>query len=320
MSHPAWYYIKYLAIMGRYTDPKSDTLGAVNETLSALKIPEVNSGVFDRIKAGIKFPAKLMLSNKEHAATVKFMKNERVHDVWNPANGDKEVFEFLQLSKPREVAQTLLMGRLPFEDIAEKITTRFRLVKQVDPRTIQLLCHYFWNVDKLSTKEWNDVLWGDPLSHIYIGAMSSPEQALFRAGFNPQVDGKEALKVALTHLFFRIEATRSLPDCKDTSDMLSKMIKELKSLEDALSSGGQEISDIIKELRAFKIANKELPPTSINDIISAGGGSFSGQLDGGKTNATINAEPGPEEMGCGCKAGDGEPAEEHCCKSDVGDG
>lgn len=316
MSHPAWYYIKFLIIRGRHDDPKSDTAGAINETLIALKIPQIDGDVFDRLKATIKFPRKLMMHNKDHDTTIKFMKQERVHDIWNPVNGERGIFDFLQMSQPRETAQILLMGRLDYGEIAEKVTTRFRLPKQIEPRVIEMMSHYFWNVDILSTKEWDTVLWGDPRAASYSGAMHGPDHALFRAGFNPQVDGKMALKNALTHIHFRIDATRNLPDVKDTSDILSKLSKELKSLEEALSGGGQEISNIIKELRSFQMANTVMPVKTINDIIAAGGGSFSGQQDGGKTHATIDAEPGDGEVGGGSTPGDEEQAAEHGGQSD----
>jgi len=319
MSHPAWFYIKYLTIMGKYSDPKSDTAGAVNETLTALKIPEIKGDVFERLKAGIKFPSKLVLSNKEHGPTIKFMKQERVHDIWNPTNGEKDVFEFLQMLQLREVVQVLLMGRLEYADIAEKVSTRFKMQKQIAPRTIELFSHYFWNVDILSTKEWEEVIYGDPLYHVYKGATNGPDHALFRAGFNPQVDGKAALKNALMHIHFRVDATRILPDCKDTADILSKLSKELKSLEEALSGGGQEISNIIKELRSFQMANEVVPTKTIGDILIAGG-SVSGQQTGGKTHATIDAEPREGESTCGGACKDGQQPEGDRGESDDGDG
>lgn len=277
MAHPSKYYIKYLLAEGFHKD--NDSISSVNKSLDVLGIPSVDADEFDDIKGGLSFPPNFSFRNKEHAATVKFMKAERIHDLWNPHNGDADVFRFMELKQPLETTKILILGRLDHEDIAQRVTTKHRLPKQLTGRMVQLVEHYFWNAEEVSEQEWTKLLYESCMSHTYLAAVRGGDKhALFKAGFDPEVGGKEVLRNAFTHAHFRLDATRHMPDCKDTADIIAKLSKELVNLYDAIFGEGEDLKKIMEDLHAFKMSHEDHEIPSIREL--AGEGSFSGE--GGK--------------------------------------
>ena len=304
MSHPSIYYVRFLLVTGRSSG--SDTIASVNSTLEDLELPVFTEKDFSRAKATFAIPDKLMLSNYSHEPTAKFMRDSKIYSMWNPSDGDLEIFELLQLVRPRETAQILLMGGMKFADIAERVTVKHNLSKKISERTIELLHHYFWNTTYTSATEWHKYLWtSGPRSDLFLGALQGEEHALFKAGINQDINGKESLRNSYMHVHFRIDATRAMPTCRDTADILSKLIKEQSTLYEAIFGGGEDLKNIVKELQAFKFPDREKLTRSITDIVNAGG-SFSGV--GGNTNAKVNVNTGSGEVGSSSKReDDGQP-------------
>jgi hypothetical protein len=283
MAHPSTNYLKYLLVRGRYET--AETAETINETLAAYSLPPITAEEFARLDNFLKVPKGLMLNNRDHGPTIEYMKGERILSIWAPKNGEADIFQLLQFARPRETIQVLLMGGLDFALVAEKASSRHRLNPQLNPRLVEMFYHYFWNVDIASAHDWSQVLWNFEGRPDYLAALKGgAEQALFRAGFNPEVGGIDSLRNAFSHMHFRLDATRCMPDNKDTAEIITKLSRELVSLYDTIFGGGEDMRQLLKEFRAMKLGHRDSGTKSIRDL--AANGSFSGEVKGGSGEST----------------------------------
>jgi hypothetical protein len=314
MAHPCLYYVKFLMVTGR--DSGTDSAASIDATLKDLEFPSLEVNEYDRIRNSFKIPPKLMLCNREHEPTAKFMRDEKIYSLWDPTSVDKEIFEFITLAQPRETAQILLMGGIDFVRVAEVVTVKHRMTKQLNARTIELLHHYFWNTTHTGLNAWTKYLWGWTRGDLFIGALNGEKDAYFKADIDGEYDpnGKDALRYAFSSCHYRMRASRVLPTCKDSADIVTKISKELKALYESIYGEGEDLKNIIKELQAFKLPSNERKTRAILDIVNAGG-SFSGA--GGKQNDKVNVDNRAGEVGTGNGSEDGgEPKALEGCRSE----
>lgn len=277
--HPATFYIKYLLAERHAEGGLSD--GEANSALSSLGLNPVEPDEFDRLKAAfqVSLPKAFMFHNRGHAETSEFMRKERIFQLWNPSNGEREVFDFLMLARPRETAQVLLMGGLGYADIAEKVNSKYRLDASVKESTVKMLFHYFWNVDVATTVEWSRYLHDDPMKHTYLAALrGGPQHAMFRAGFNPEVGGKDVLRNAFMHAHFRLDESRHM-NTEPASAIIARLSKEISTLYEMLYGEGEDLQAIMKDLESLSMKNDDPQIPSVDLLAATGSYSGSGGKD-----------------------------------------
>lgn len=277
--HPATFYIKFL-LAERHSEGGLSN-GEANSALASLGINPVEPDEFDRLNASFRssVPSTFMFNNRGHAETSEFMRKERIFQLWAPSNGERDVFDFLLLARPRETAQVLLIGGLGYDDIAEKVTSKYRLNVSVKESTIKTLFHYFWNVDIATTAEWSTYLHDDPMRHSYMSALrGGPKHALFKAGFDPEVGGKDVLRNAYMHAHFRLDETRHM-NTDPASSIIARLSKEISNLYSMLYGEGEDTLTLLKDLEAIMMKNKDPQIPSVEDIVVTGSYSGTGGKD-----------------------------------------
>lgn len=271
MAHPSEYYIKYLIITGHTGEAG---LAHINQTLDNYKCPRLKAEELAPLQEKIRPPSDLLLSNKKHKGTQEYMKEQGLDALWDPDEEVKRMLELCNQPMVLQDIQLLILGDVPMDAIAEKTSVKFAIEPQLTVRSLELYCHFFWNRTRVGYDEWENYLWKMRGRDHYLAALyCSRDQALWRCGYNPKIEGKSSLRDAHRNIHFRLEATRHMPDSKETAEIITKYTKELASIHNVLYSEGAALEEVIREFRAIKMETQPAGVKSIADI--AGDGSYS---------------------------------------------
>jgi len=318
MSHPSTNYLKYLTIKGlaegeildvdgveeselsKTHDGPSDALkelqlfyDELQYVMTELGLPGYSFVEFRRMHRHLKIPKYVQFHNPRHKKTSEFMDRMGVREIWNPGPGEREVFVILKNHLVQDTIKILLMGRVSPLDIASRVSRKFDINLPVP--AVQLYYRYFWNVQKASATEWNDHLRGNYLrSHLMASLHGSPGQALYRAGFNPRIDGAVSLKDLQRTLHYRLEATRMMPDNTDTASILSRLSNQLLTVHQVLYGEGAGLEDTLRKFREFRMELKKVEATPIHELAPHGNYSNSGakEKEDGRRKRALPPGPG----------------------------
>lgn len=280
MSHPAEYFIKFTIAYWWGEDGDYSSHLNMEATLKAFDLPSVTEKEYDRIFNAFKPPDTFKPNNKTHPGTQKFMRDEKIFTMWCPGREDKRVISELTDGNKlvKHTLHLLLMGRIPYDVIAEKLNSKYRMNPKFTERMIATYAHYFWNVANCSHKDWESILEDHPGSDALMAALyCGDQQALYRAGFNPRVEGEKAMKEAYRQAYFRMEALRYAPDTKNSIDCFNKLSARLLNVHEVLYSQGTGLQDQLRQFRQLMMAHKDPDVIAVDKLISkVAGGSYSG--------------------------------------------
>lgn len=274
MGHPSEYYVRYSLAQVWGADEADTTMVTLNTELKSFGLLQLTEDQYDHIRATFNPPDGFRFNNKKHKESKDWMTQEALHAFWTPKADDKRVLDELvdghQLVK--HDLHILLMGNIPHEVIVSKLNTKYRLNPGLTVRMIATYTHFFWNVKHCGHAEWDELLTGKPYKDSYLAALYCGEQqALYRAGFSPRVDGNRALKESYRQAFFRLEALRFQPDSKATTDAYAKLTARLLGVHDVLYSAGSGLQDQLKQFRQLMMKHDDPNIQAIDEVIEAVG-------------------------------------------------
>lgn len=274
MAHPSQKYITFLYIKSRIVNTKG-TPSRINEELRSVHALSIDPDDFELLIRDIYVPVGLQYFNYRHHATAEFMKSQGLYEVWNPAVGGAELFHLLNHAQATETAQILLMGRIHPKEVVDKLYRKHRL--SVTTEAIELFKRVLWDVDATSYSEWHRLLKTAPLRTSFLACLhGSPDQARFRAGFQPMIEGKKTLKDAYRTIHFMIEGLRGRPDSKEAASMIAMLSKELAGLYNAIYGDGAGLEDVLREFKAFMLQPEDPKIKPLKDLAPLGNFSNSG--------------------------------------------
>lgn len=279
MRHPAEYYIRYLLAADWGDDESEIDLDSVNFTLQDYGLPVATEEMFERLRSIFVAPENFHFNSPSHEETIVFMREEKIHTIWDPDEDMKRVLSEMLGDTNRILQQTvhiLMMGDVPSIIVAQHVSKKYRLTESITEDMVDLYRHYFWRVRNLNEREWEALLADDPhfdkyISSLYCGA----QQAMFRAGFNPRYDVKQALRDTHRQVTFRIQYMGFKSDSKRNIDLLIKMSREQRSLYAILYGEGGGFAEQMREVRRFLLEHK-IPDVKALDELIGEDGSYSG--------------------------------------------
>lgn len=252
-------------------EDEETTLPALNKSLHEFGLLGMMEQQYDSLMADFKPPDGFRFNNKKHALTQEFMEDEKISGLWSPNKDEKRVLlEIVDGSAGvRHDLHILLLGNLPHDVIADKLNSKWRINPKFNEGMIDTYAHYFWNVGNTSQEDWAKLLEGRPYKDAFMAALRCGEQqALYRAGFSPRVDGIRALKEAHRQAYFRLEALRFEPDSKLTAEVYSKLTARMMSLHEALFAEGSGLQEQLKQFRQIMMKKKDPNVKAIDEVIS----------------------------------------------------
>jgi hypothetical protein len=267
MGHPSTNYARYLIVRGAAEGDLS--YDEIVDTLTYYNLPGMAEIRFKRLEAELKVPNDLQVNNLRHKKTERYMQAEGLYDIWNPTAPQKEVFDLLRRPLAMDTIKILLMGHIVPEEIVARVAARHRLELSED--AIGMFSYFFWDVEAVGQLEWKGYLTGHPLKdHMMAALNGSPDQARYRAGFSPAIDGERTLKDAHMAIHFRIEATRNMADNADTAGVIARLSKELVAIHQAIYGEGAGLEEILRKFKAFKMETVEPDAKPIMELAPSG--------------------------------------------------
>lgn len=299
MGHPSEYFIKYSLANAWGDDDSTITASSLNDSMKAFGLPFLSDSEYGRIRGGFSPPVGFRFHTPNHRETIEFMRQERIYTLWQPTEDDQRVISELVSGNMliKHDLHILLMGRLPHEIIAQKLNTKYRLMPELSSRMVDTYHHYFWNVGNTTHAQWNDLLQGNPALDALLAALYCGEQqALYRAGFSPSVDGGRALKEAFRQAYFRLEYLRHLPDSKNVMATFSALSARMLGLYELLYAEGGGLHEQLKMFRQIMMKHKDPDIKAIDTIIDkVAGGSYSGDGAGNGRTKKDEKEEGDQD-------------------------
>lgn len=280
IGHPSEYFLRYTLAQAWGDDDQDVTQTSLDETLDAFGLPKLTEKSYDRLRATFNPPEGFRFHNHKHKETRDWMKDQKIFTLWKPESDDRRVIPEIvdgHMLVKHDI-HLLLLGFIPHGIIAEKVSTKYRLNPVFTERMISTYYHYFWNVSRATYEQWEGLLEGKRYKDSFMAAlMCGEQQALYRAGFSPRVDGNRAMKEAYRQAFFRMEALRFQPDTKSTFNAYAQLTARMVSVHDILYAQGSGLQDQLKQFRQVMMKHKDPDVAAIDRIIDKmEGGSYSG--------------------------------------------
>ena len=277
MRHPSEFYVRYLMAESWGDDEDPLDLESTNLTLEQYGLPRVNESQFEYLRTTFEAPDTFRFNNRNHAASVAFMKEEKLFSLWKATEDMTRVLKEMVGVNIQHTTHLLLMGDVPSKVIADKVSRKFRLQKSITEGMVDHYRHYFWRVQSLTEREWEEFLAGDRYYDQFMASLyGGDQQALFRAGFNPKYDYKQGLRDTHRQIVFRIQYLGFQADDKRIIDQLIKMSREQRSLYTLLYGEGGGFEEQVKEIRRFLMEHREPAVKILEELIAEGDGSYSG--------------------------------------------
>lgn len=288
MRHPSAYYVKYLLVTmwdlvyeafhkpteaGVEKDPRDKILAEVNGALSSFGLPEIHLYALSDLVWGFGPPFEVHLDDPTDVNTVEFMQEEKLTTIWQPTEDmERTLLEVVGNRRISHTIHLLLMGDVPHDIIAEKVSIKFRLREPLSPGMIDCYAHYFWKASNMNEREWGEFLALDMhRDQLMASLLCGEQQALFRAGFNPKYDYKQASRDTHRQISFRIQFLGHLPDDKLTVSQLLKLSREQRALYDLLYGEGGSLEEQVKEIRRFMMEHKDPGVKPLEELVGENG-------------------------------------------------
>jgi len=280
--HPSYYYLKYL--LAQAWDEEPDVLEdeaedrepltsaeSLSVSLRLIGLPAVGDQLYKYLRMQVRPPKTFKFDVKNHKPSVQFMKQEKIYTLWKPEPIMKKVMTMIVQghSLLKKDLHILLMGGLPHTIIADKLNTKYQMHPSLTEDVIDHYYHYFWNVGICSHEHWEYLLRGtthydDLIASLYCGE----QQAMYRAGFSPIVNGKTALKDAFKQIHFRVQALRYMGDNKSSIDMVSKMSARMLTLYNAIFQEGEGLQEQLREFRSVLMKHEPADVSTFDELVS----------------------------------------------------
>lgn len=274
MLHPSAYYVKYLLVTmwELNQEPEMET-AVINDTLRQFGLPDVLMPTVQRIGEGLLVPEDFLLDDPTHEPSAEFMRKEKLSTIWNPTDDmNRTLLEVVGNRRITYTIHLLLMGDVPHNIIAQKVSTKFRLRNALTAGMIDCYAHYFWKASCMSESEWASFLALHPQQdQLMASLLCGEQQALFRAGFSPKYDYKQASRDTHRQISFRIQHLGHLPDDKHTIGLLLRLSREQRSLYDLLYGEGGSLEEQMKEIRRFMMQHKNPGVSPLEDLVGENG-------------------------------------------------
>jgi len=274
LGHPSEYFVKFTLAQAWGDEDEDTTLVALNKSLHEFGLPGMLEPQFDALMRDFRPPEGFRFNNRKHGPTREFMEDEKISGLWSPNKDEKRVL--LEVvdgpTGVRHDLHILLLGNVPHEVITDKLNGKWRLNPKFSEGMIDTYSHYFWSVGNTSQEDWSKLLEGKPHKDAFMAALRCGEQqALYRAGFSPRVDGTRALKEAHRQAYFRLEALRFESDTKITINAFSQLTARMMGLHEVLFSEGSGLQDQLKQFRQVMMKRKDPAVKAIDAVINTVG-------------------------------------------------
>jgi hypothetical protein len=273
--HPSENFIKYLITSGHSSSGNDEWIKMM---LSSLAFPVPDTNYLRDLRADLesRLPEDFQPKNPYHRASKSFMRKEGIFNLHNPDKSSREAQRILMHLRPREVIQSLILGRMETKDIAKKVNSKF--AEFFTAEGIQAYKHYYWNVDIVKVEDWNALmaesaeLRNNTVSIAKIGAT----MALHKSGFQQQLESKSMLRAMQEALYFDFLEWKAAPSGINKTRALTAIAKSAVLVDEQLSQADNAMKDSLKAFEQFRMETAKEKVKGVRDIAPSGNFTHSG--------------------------------------------
>ena len=273
MEHPARYWISYLIT-------KRHALGEIPGLCELINLGGVDPWYINGLSQEIdsRRPRPFRGFDKRHAASVAFLRSEKLFDAWHQDDDMRDAIDALGHARVRPLLETFLLSSMKPRQVATAINRAEDV--GISEKTVSLYRHYFWNRSLLSPAEWGKFVAARDVAHdewlrLAVTAQG-PEGVrllLWRTGAGPlrHMDAASAfgkLRDIAVMKAFELEFQDA---GKDHSTALKNYVQAAKMSQEevAVASGGA--LDVLDSFKAFRMELDARPTVTIKQITGEGG-------------------------------------------------
>jgi hypothetical protein len=267
MKHPSELFIKFLLVSGYKDD-------SIKETLKEYGLPpileEMHDGYLDKLRADIliQSPKNFTLADDSEEA-IKFLNSFKIYGLIHPDSSVNACLKILDNPQARMDTFLGLLGKIDETELCTHIGAKFRL-DDITPRVIQLLSHYYFDVNTLSTSEWAKIFEsmqdGNDSDGYAACLRGGAIVACYRIGIERNVTIKEVVKEAVTALYVSLQEVRGWPASSSKIKVLSDTVSALAKAHVVINTADQELAAVAAELRQFKLARNSSKPLPLSAL------------------------------------------------------
>ena len=243
-KHPSEFFIKYLLIKdGTITDavimktledwgflsPDDKYLGFLRQRLSDAPVP------FDP-------------TNKLHRPSMKYLRDERVYELFFPNDAMEEAWAILSDPTKRLAVEQILLARLDLK--ASSLRVNKARNWHLTAEGLACFQHFFWNVPLLTFDEWGRFLYGRTAMYDrYMGLLTAPPQLAFHhLRLEQTLESKRMIQRTQEIAFFALEEVAQKPGVSvDKVKAIGVLGKTVIECHNALSTSDMALKDVLKQ-------------------------------------------------------------------------
>lgn len=242
VSHPAYYWAKYLLSKRQFTYDQ------ILAQMAAKDLGGLEPTELEIIEDTMSFPRPFLPFMKNHDSSQDFLKEERIYEMWHPDIHMKLAISILDNQKMRKNVEVMSLAPFsPSRSVAKLNRTVGReLDFELSDKAFELFKHYFWCNDGMTSDDWGQFVLNNDRSN----------SDLLSLGTN--VNSPNAGQVLLWKLGIgnlqRLEGHRGYVDIRNSAvAAISQIAHHTPSQEHA--------SMLLKYARVFDIAQKGIEDT-----------------------------------------------------------
>lgn len=285
IRHPAKFWVKYLLALRAYSADQIKAMLLFRD-LPGLEVEDIQA-----IQEEMAFPVLLQVRNKQHAASVNFVRREQIVAACHDTQEWRLALTVLEDGRLRQNVETLILSPIRAEFVVRKLQQKLGC-HQLTAEAFECYQHYFWNRSSLTGPEWGAL------------ALRRKELNAEWARLALDVRGPSGVELLLWHMgladlqrqnasarfnrsrdaafMFLGRIEHDLPS-RDHSQMFLNYAKAAALMQRAADEVEQEDTDMVSAYRAFHLKVEQIDNPSILELtegnfspaegLSAGGGS-----------------------------------------------
>lgn len=165
----------------------------------------------------------------------------------------------LNQSRVRQTIEYLLAANTPAATVADYIQQQQGVT--VEPATIESYARYFWDVDSMSSRQWNKFCQelikdndkeGYVLREVY--QMRSPEFALWKLGHRVELDRKGVFEAMFHEATMRFMDTSQMKNGQGTALAAKSWADIMLASDDKLAGTADATQKVLVELKELRVA------------------------------------------------------------------
>jgi hypothetical protein len=273
VRHPSEYFLRYLIIRDREV-----TDAQLFKALEDRGFLSPEASYFGFLRQEIPAPPDdFNAANKLHRPSMRFLRDQRVYEMFYPTSAVEEAKDYLTNVDQRVAVEQVILARLDYKVVANKLNRKNNW--RMTEAGILAFRHFFWNLNLLTFDQWGRYLYErSAMYDRYVGLLQGDSRlAFFHLRLDQTIESKTMIKRAQDIAYFALEEVSNKPGVRaDKVKAIGTLAKAMTDCHNALSTSDMALTGVLKEFERFRMSTPQITPPSIYQLAPKGNFSGSG--------------------------------------------